>query len=274
MKPALTHAYAYPIRHAVPCALLALLGGSAAAAAPPNPRLAIGLDEHVGQSVPRDLPFTDSTGRAVALGDLLDGRRPIVLAMAYARCTMLCSVVLRGLAEAVRAGGAAPGRDYLPVVVSLDPHETPDEAARRQNKLLEDIGRRGDRGAWPYLVGDQPAVAALADALGFRYAWDPSTRQYAHPAVVFVIAPDGRIAEYVRGVTFDALPLAVARAARGELTSSTTRDLLSCFHFDPALRRYEGKISLLYRLGAGLVLATLAGMIAGLVVWERRGRAR
>jgi protein SCO1 len=244
-----------------------------ARAAHANPRLDVGLDEHVGAQVPRDLVFIDSTRRRVVLGELFDDRRPVVLVMAYARCTMLCSVVLRGVAEAVRTADLVPGRDYLPVVVSLDAGETPDEGARRQNKLLADIGRPGERSAWPYLVGDEPSVRALAAALGFRYAWDAATKQYAHPAVVFVLAPDGRIAEYVRGVTFDGLAGAVQRAAGGQLTSSTARDLLACFHFDPSLRRYETKISLLFRLGAGVVLATLVAMIAALVVWERRRHA-
>lgn len=252
-------------------AVVALLAGIAPAA--PNPRLAVGLDEHVGARVPRGLVFTASTGERVPLARFLDGRRPVVLVMAYARCTLLCSVVLRGIAGGVRASELVPGRDYLPLVVSLDPRETPDEAARRQNKLLEDIGHRADRGSWPYLVGDEPSIRALADALGFRYAWDPDTEQYAHPAVAFVIAPDGRIAEYLPGVMFDQLDAAVRRAERGELTSSVTRDLLACFHFDPSLRRYETKIALLFRLGAGLVLATLVAIIAALVLWERRRRA-
>ncbi|MDB4956805.1 MAG: hypothetical protein JWO36_4374 [Myxococcales bacterium] len=235
-----------------------------------DPRLAVGLDEHVGAAVPRDLPFTDSTGQRVELGAMFDGHRPVVLIMAYARCAMLCSVVLHGISDAVRTSSARIGRDYLPVVVSLDPHENANEAARRQDKLLDDIHQPTHRAAWPYLVGDEPSIAALASALGFRYAWDPKTEQYAHPAVVFVLTPDGRISEYLRGVQFNDLAAAVERAARGELTSSITHDLLSCFHFDPSLRRYEGRISLFFKLGAGTVLATLLALIAALIVWERR----
>lgn len=231
---------------------------------------AIGIDEHVGDRVPAQLAFTDSTGHHVELGSLFDGKRPVVLVMAYAKCTMLCSVVLRGIAEAARATGDAVDRDYLPVIVSLDPHETWNEAARRQDTLLADIGKPGDRAAWPYLVGDEASVGALAAALGFRYAWDERTQQYAHPAVVFVLAPDGRIAEYMRGVTFEGLGQAVARAANGVLTTSTTRDLLECFHFDPSLRRYGRAISLFLKLGAALVLVTLLAVIAALVAWERR----
>ena len=129
--------------------------------------------------------------------------------------------------------------------------------------------------AWP----DTTVLDALVEVqrdedptLGFRYAWDPRSEQYAHPAVVFVLTPDGRIAEYVRGVTFDGLAPALERAARGTLTSATARDLLACFHFDPSLRRYEAKIALLFRLGAAVVLAVLVGLIAALVAWERRRR--
>jgi protein SCO1/2 len=236
-------------------------------------RLDVGIDEHVGARVPVDLELTDTTGARVTLDHVLDGRRPVVLVMAYARCTMLCSVVLRGITQAITRMDLAPGRDYLPVVVSLDPHETPDEAARRQNKLLVDIGHAEERSAWPYFVGTEPNIAQLARALGFRYAWDPDTKQYAHPAVVFVLTPDGRIAEYVRGVTFDGIAAAIQRAKRGEITSSVSRDLLACFHFDPSLRRYESKIALLFRLGAGVVLLTLTGLIGALVVWERRRRS-
>lgn len=227
--------------------------------------LAIGLDEHVGATLPPELTFTDTAGQHVALGEYL-GRRPVVLVLAYARCRLLCNTVLRSAAQAVRASK----RDFTPLVVSLDPKETPDEAARRQTTLLEDIGHPGDRAAWPYLVG--PNVTKLADALGFRYAWDPRTEQFAHPAVIFIIAPDGRIAEYIRGVTFDGLDAAVDRAARGELTKDTSNDLLSCFHDDPARRRYEGVLQLFFRAGAAVIGLGLAALIGWLFWLERRRR--
>lgn len=251
---------------------IALLGGAVQAA--PNPRLAVGLDEHVGAVIPRALAFTDSTGKHVTLGDYFRPGRPVVLVLAYARCRMLCSVVLRGMTEAVRDNLADLGRAYLPVIVSLDPHESAAEAYARQDKLLGDIGRPGQRALWPYLVGDDATIHALASVLGFRYAWDPQTEQYAHPAVVFVLTPDGRIAEYLRGITYEGLGGAATRAAHGELSRRTTtaEDLLTCFHFDPSLRRYGAKIALLFKLGGAVVLAMLVALIAALVRWERRRR--
>jgi len=233
----------------------------------------IGIDEHVGDRIPAGITLTDSSGRVTQLGELFDGHRPVVLVMAYARCRLLCSVVLHGIGDAIRTSRHTPGVDFLPVVVSLDPTETPDEAARRQATLVERIGKR-DRSAWPYLVGDPISIAALASSLGFRYAWDPKTEQYAHPAVVFVLTGDGRIAEYVRGVTFDGLDAAIDRASRGALTRGTAEDLLRCFHFDPTARRYGSKIHLAFELGASTVLVGVIVFVLSLVIWERRRRCK
>lgn len=229
--------------------------------------LPIGLDEHLGAAVPRDLTFVDTSGTPTTIGHYLDGTKPVVLLLAYARCRMLCSVVLHGLGDAIRNASLVPGRDYIPIVISLDPSETASEAKVRQTTLLADIAHRGD---WPYLVGDERSIRRLADVLGFRYAWDPRTEQYAHPAVAFVITPKGTIAEYLRGVAFDRLDDAVQRAKLGLTTTSTASDLLRCFHFDPALRRYESKIQLAFRLGGVVIFATLLASLLALITWERR----
>jgi protein SCO1/2 len=183
--------------------------------------------------------------------------------------------VLEGVAEAVRASDLVPGADYDLVVVSLDPHETLAEARTRQAALAARIGRRGDPTAWRYLVGDPEPVATLARALGFRYTWDERTKQYAHPAVVFVLTPAGRIAEYLRGVRFPdgILEAALERASAGGVGASTAGDLLTCFHFDPAITHYRARLEIYFQIGAALIFFALAGAIAALVLWERR-RAR
>jgi protein SCO1/2 len=215
----------------------------------------------LGAAIPKDLPFTDSSGAPVTLASYFRPHRPVVLVLAYARCRMLCSVVLRGLADSIREANLEAGRDYLPLVISLDPRETPDEAARRQATLLE-LAHVPGRAAWPYLVGD---VTPLAAALDFQYSWDPHTEQYAHPAVVYVIDPDGRVTAELRGVAFPEL----AAAIRGEPLAPDSADLLRCFHFDPALARYRGRLQSFFRLGAATVfLVLLAGL--GAVVWRRR----
>ena len=247
---------------------------AASTATSTNPQLAIGLDEHVGAQVPPGLVFTDASGRLVTLGSYFDGHRPVLLVLEYAHCRMLCSVVLHAVADAIIASKQAVGRDYLPVIVSIDPNESPETAAHRQDQLLDEIHHAGQRASWPYLIGDQPTIAKLADTLGFRYVWDPKTQQFAHPAVVFLLTPHGKIAEYLRGVAFPDFDDAVSRARVGTQTSSTTSDILRCFHFDPSLRRYGPAMQMFLRIGAATILVALGGMIATLVILTRRNRRR
>jgi len=221
-----------------------------------------GIDDKVGTQIPLDQPFQTSTGEHVTLAQYFQPNRPVVLVIGYARCQMLCNVVLRALADAIKTTPLEAGRDYEPIVISLDPRETPDEAARRQATLLDLAHTR----QWPYLVGD---VRPLADTLGFHYTYDARTDQYAHPAVVFVLTPDGRVSSELRGVVFPYLADAIARAGRGELTHPDAEGILRCFHFDAAFARYQSRMQMFFRIGAGLVfLVLLAGF--GLIIRRRR----
>jgi protein SCO1/2 len=257
-------------------AAMAALPAAHAAHAQPAPRAlaAAGVDERLGARLPLDAPFTAAGQGEVTLGEVLDGRRPALLVLAYARCTMLCSLVLRGVIDAARRIRLEPGRDYQLVLVGLDARETPDEARRKQAALLAELGRGDDPGRWPYLVGPRASIDAVAGALGFRYAWDARTEQYAHPAVIFALTPDGRVARYLHGVQFppDEVTAALEDAAAGRLISTAAADVLRCFRFDPAARRAGARAQAFLRVGGACVFAALLGTIAMLVRWERRRR--
>jgi protein SCO1 len=255
-------------------AALLLMLFAATAHAAPNPSLAAGVDEHPGAQVPLDVPFTTSRGESVTLRGLLDGEHPVLLVLAYARCEMLCSLVLRGAATAAHALPREPGRDYRLILIGLDARESVDEAARKQATLLAELGRGEDPQRWPYLLGPRTSIDAVANALGFRYAWDPRTQQYAHPAVIFTLTPDGRVARYLHGIEFapEAVGAALDDAAAGRVMSTMAADVLRCFRFDPASRRVGERAQQILRAGAlGIFLLSFSG-IAMLVVWERRLR--
>src|SRR5262249_10188473 len=151
--------------------------------------------ERVGDTIPLPLKFTDTSGRRVALSTFFDGSRPVLLVLTYVRCKTLCSLVLHGVIDAVRALPLELGRDYRVVLVSIDPNETTADAEARRREIVA----RLDRGAesFVYLVGAEHAIRTLADSLGFRYKVDPRTEQIAHPAAIFVLTPDGRISRYL-----------------------------------------------------------------------------
>lgn len=251
--------------------VLMLLARPAAAEAPvPPPVREIAVTERVGERVPLDLVFRATDGRRVRLGDAFDGETPVVLALAYTRCTMLCSLVLRGLADAVRQSRRELGPDFRVVTVSIDPAETTASAARQRAELLELAGRPGATADWAFLVGDEPAIRRLADSVGFSYAWDERTEQFAHPAVIFVLAGDGEVEAYLHGIQYaGALDEALAGRVAG---AGQEGGLLSCFRFDPALRKYAGLIDGFLKTGAALLLVAVGGLVGWLWVRERRRR--
>jgi protein SCO1/2 len=189
---------------------------------------------------------------------------------------MLCSLVLRGVAQAAKAMSLEPGRDYHLVLISLDARETIDEASRKQATLVAELGRGGESEQWPYLTGTRGSIDAVATALGFRYVWDPRTEQYAHPAVIFAITPDGRVARYLHGVEFapDGVATALDDARRGRVLSTEAADVLRCFRFDPARRRVGASAQLFLRIGAATVFLCLFVGVVSLLAWERRIRRR
>jgi protein SCO1/2 len=184
--------------------------------------------------------------------------------------------VLHATTEAVRAMPLEPGRDYRLVTVSIDPSDDAAAAAARRDELLRRIGRAGERDRWTFLIGAERPIRALAGALGFRYAWDPATEQFAHPAVVFVLGPDGTIARYLQGVALDPHEFAAAiRLAAGGRAAPTSiaQDVLSCFHFDPSGRAHREAIRRYLQLGGAAICLSLTAAILLLFAWERR-RAR
>jgi protein SCO1/2 len=251
--------------------IIALLAASSASAQ----LNAIGVDERPGAQVPLDVPFIAPGEGSVTLKRYANGKHPTLLVMAYARCTMLCSVVLRGVTEVVPKLSLEPGRDFSLVLVGLDPRETIDEASRKQAALLAELGRVDDRSAFPYLVGQFASIDAVANALGFRYAWDPRTEQFAHAAVIFVLTPDGRISRYLHGVRFEPqlVEEALFDAAAGRTMSTQAAEVLRCFRFDSTMSREGKRAERFLQVGAAVIFLMLAGTIAGLVRRERRKEA-
>jgi protein SCO1/2 len=219
----------------------------------------VDIDERLGARVPAQLAFTDSDGRAVHLGDYFG--KPVLLTLAYFRCPMLCDLVLRGVAEAVK------DLDVHALTVSIDPKDRPAAASLKQHSLLQAINR--PRADWPFLVGEPAQIAQLARAVGFGYSYDEKTDQYAHPAVAIILTADGRISRYLYGFQFRTLDvrLALADAANGRTGGIVDRVLLTCFRYDPATRRYAWAVRGALRLSA---LLTLAALAIGFALLRRR----
>jgi protein SCO1/2 len=239
----------------------------------PAPLREIGFDQNLNQPIPLDVQFRDETGRTVPLRTYF-GAKPVVLAFVYYSCPMLCSQVLSSLTNTLRTLSLAPAHDFEIVVISFDPRETPGLAAGRKAEYLARYDRPGAEAGWHFLTGDQASIRPVTQAAGFRYAWDEATEQFAHPAGVIVVTPDGRPARYLFGVEYGPrdLRLALVEASSGKVGSAVDSLLLYCYHYDPMTGRYGLVIMRLLRIaGIGTVLA-LGIFIIAAVRRERRVR--
>jgi len=230
----------------------------------------------LGATLPLDAHFTDHEGHDVALRDCL-GERPVVLALVYYRCPMLCGLVLEGMVQALRAVDFTTGTDFDVLVLSIDPTETPELAAAKRKSTLAGYGlREGDApaGAWRFLVGNEDAVRSVADAVGFGYERMPGSGDYAHGAGITVLTPGGQVSRVLFGVEYAPrdLRLALVEASAGTIGTPIDQVLLRCFHYDPMRGKYGFAVLSVVRALGALTLFVLAFFVVGWLRRERRAR--
>jgi protein SCO1/2 len=222
-----------------------------------KPAMLEGVDvvEHLGDTIPLDTVLTDSFGRMRPLRSLVSGQRPVLLTLVYYRCPMLCNVLLGGVVRGLRETGWQLGREYDAITISFDPEDRPLDAAGKQRGYLQALG--APEWKWPFLVGD---ARPIADAVGLKVKRDPSTGQFAHVAVAFVLTPQGKLSRYLYGIEFPAreLKLALGEASGGKIGSTFERFLLHCYRWDPATRRYGLFVQRYFRLGGIAIFILLA----------------
>jgi protein SCO1/2 len=270
--------------------LVVILGGLsvAPAAAQPSPPLSVpppgptaleqipilrdaGLDQKLNSLVPLDLPFVDENGRDAKLGDYF-GKRPVILALVYYECPMLCTQVLNGLVGSLQALPFNPGQEFDVVAVSFDPGETPAMANAKRAAYLKRYGRPDAERGVHFLTGRESSIKLLTAAVGFHYAYDPKIDQYAHPAVITVLTPEGRVSRYLFGIEFAPrdLRLALVEAADHRIGTAVDQMLLFCYHYDPESGTYGLAITNFVRLGGVLTVLGLCTFILLSLRRERR----
>ena len=233
----------------------------------------VGIDQKLDGAIPLEAPFTDESGRDVTLGQYF-GKRPVILSLVYYECPMLCIQTLTGLSGSLEALAFNPGKEFELVVVSIDPGETPALAADRKKTFLKRYGRAGVDASVHFLTGRETSIKPLADAVGFRYAYDKDIDQYAHPAALTVLTGEGRVSKYLYGIEFAPrdLRLALVEAGDGRIGTAIDQALLFCYHYDPETGKYGFVIMNVVRLGGAITVVALAGSIVFALRRERRRR--
>ncbi len=266
---------------------LALLPAAAAAAvvsspcagqttdlAPPDAD-EVGIVERLNQRVPLDVSFTAENGASVTLGEYFHNDRPVVLTLVYYNCPSLCNALLNSFTGTLKEIDWTAGEEFEIVTVSIDPSESPQLAAGKKREYLQEYGRPEAAGGWHFLVGRQPEIQRLAEAVGFGFRYEEGTGLYTHAAGLMILTPAGRLSRYRTDLIFEpqTLRLALVEAAEGTIGTPVQRLLLRfCYTYDPSAGKYVVAARKVMAIGGGLtVLVVLFGL--GLL-WRRELKTR
>lgn len=230
----------------------------------------IGIDQRLGEQAPLDLEFYDEAGNPVRLQQYF-GEKPVILALVYYNCPMLCNLVLNGLTKNLKPLSFSAGEEFDIISLSFDHRETPALAAEKKKNYLKDYDRASAAGGWHFLTGDSVNISRLAEAVGFRFQFDPVTQEYAHAGGIMVLTPQGKLARYFYGVDYPSrdLRLSLVEASDNKIGSPVDQLLLYCYHYDPLTGKYGLVIMNVLRLAG---IATVLVLAAFVIVMLRRDR--
>ncbi len=231
----------------------------------------VGIQQKLNTRIPLELTFRDETGKTVQLRDYF-GRRPVILTLNYYECPMLCNVMLNELTRALNALDYKIGEQFEIVTVSISPTETPELAAKKKANYAKAYRHGTAEKGWHFLTGKETNIRLLADAVGFKYMYDPRTKQYAHSAAIMILTPDGRLSRYLLGIDYSArdLKFAIMEASEGKIGNPTERLVLYCYQYDPTTGKYGLVIIRLVQVGGLITVLGLGLLIGGFLWWERR----
>jgi protein SCO1 len=220
------------------------------------------FEQKLGERIPLDLHFADEHGHEVQLREFF-GHGPVILILAYYRCPMLCTQVLNGSVRTLRQLNFEMGRDYQVVTASIDPNDSPALASTKHEEYSVMYGRPGAEKGWHFLTGKQPEIQRLANGVGFHYAYDPASHQFAHASGIIILTGQGIISQYSYGVTFPerAMRLGLVHASQGQIGSFVDQVLLYCYHYDPQTGKYGILISRVMKICGALTAVALGAMI-------------
>jgi len=226
----------------------------------------VGVAQHLNQQLPLDASFVDETGKPVKLGDYF-GKRPAILALVYYTCPMLCSEEMDGLTSSLEMVKLTPGKDFDVVILSIDPSDSPEQAAKSKALYVKRYGRPETASGWHFLTGQRPAIDAVTNAVGFGYVRVPGPdgklSQFAHASSIEIVTPEGKLAQYYLGVEYSPkdMLLGLIDASGNKIGSPVANILTYCYHYDPQTNKHSLIIARVVQLGGMITVAGLGGFM-------------
>jgi protein SCO1/2 len=233
----------------------------------------VGIDQRLNNPVPLDLTFKNEQGEPVSVEQCMAGR-PTILVLAYYRCPKLCSEVLNGLTDGLSKVDFKIGKEFNVIILSFDASEEPELAAAKKKVYVEKYGWPGAEKGWHFLTGDESSIVRLANAVGFRFRWDPFQKIFAHDSGIIFLTPQGRVSSYLFGVNYNPtqLRLSLMAASNNEIGSLVDHVLMACYRYDPRIGQYTSWVITWVRIGGAVTVLVLFGLMS--YSWVREGRRR
>jgi len=233
----------------------------------------VGIDQKLGSQVPLGANFVDENGKSVTLDAYFHTKRPVLLALVYYDCPMLCNQVLNGMTSALGVLKFNAGQEFDVVAVSFDPRESAKLANEKRAVYLKRYRRESAATGWHFLTGSEDSIKALTSSVGFRYTWDESTKQFAHASGLILLTPEGKVAQYYYGIEYSPrdLRLGMIEASQEKIGTVVDQLMLYCFHYDPMTGKYGAVIMNVLRVSAVFTLLLIGGFVFASVKRERQG---
>jgi protein SCO1/2 len=237
----------------------------------------VGIVEKVNSPIPLDLTFVDASGAEVTLGSFFNKGRPVVINLGYSRCPSICIAMRNQLVDTLPDTELELGEDFVVLNVSIDPEESVEESAAMKAMTLDDLEDEGlhvSPDGWKFLTGTQDAIAALTDAVGYRYLYIETQNEYGHPGVLVLADGEGVVKRYLSGTAYSGrtLRLSIVETSQGKVGSFFDQAFVTCFVWDAEANNYTATASFIMMLGGGVTIIFVAGLVWAGFAYEKRRR--
>lgn len=243
----------------------------------PSDAVGAGVIQRLDNQVPLDLVFKDENDVEVHLSSLFDGVHPVLLTLNYSDCPQLCSIVLNSVVGTLNEVDLEPGEDFRLITLSINPEELSERTSDTKAKYVKMYNREGVQDAWTFLRGTEQANRSFADSVGFGYhkVQGVSTTEYAHPATLIVLTPEGHVSLYLSGINDDpaTVRLALVNASGGSIGGLMDLFFTTCFRYDETKGKYAPIARRILSIVGAVFVVCFAGLLITFRVLENRRSA-
>ncbi len=235
----------------------------------------VDIVEKLGEQISEDTRFFNEEGEEVAIGEYLNRDKPLILALVYYECPLLCNLILEGMYRGLEDLSWTPGDEFEILTVSIASEETPELAKQQKENYIKELGRPEAAEGWHFLTGEEDQIRKLTDEVGFGFKWDETTQEYIHGSTLIFLSEEGVVTRYLHGIDFPELAMrnALYDAADGTIGSAMDRVILYCYEYDPNSGSYVPVAMNIMKIGGAATLVLL-GLFLGIFWYRERQKTK